>query len=266
MNHQILIASYPRDFPWLRQCLRSIQEYQHGFCLPTVVVQDHEVPEAREVCAGMANVRAYNAKHGFGMLRAQIVMCRADELCPDADFIYLVGSDCLFFDHFDRGTYFRDGKPLMLYTSYAALNRNGGSNALHWSFGVHRALGFQPQHEFMRRLPIVYPRQVFAGLRSYIETTHRQPFDDFVYDDRLKRHNNFSESNVLGAYAWKHMPDVYTWLLTDDPGWEAPSPLAQFWSHGGFDKPAECCVEYRPGKNVVGRTPREVITEVLGSF
>lgn len=272
MTHQILIASYQKDFIFLNQCLRSIARFSRGFLPPVVVVEDHEREEAQRLCTLAcpgAEVRVFNKSHGLGFHRAQIVMCRADEFCPDADYIYLVGSDCLFFQPFEPATYFVGNLPIMLHTSYAHLNSSGASNANHWQKGVKRALGFLPRDEFMRRLPVVYTRHNFPALRNYIELLHCVPFNDFVYSDRLQAHNNFSESNALGALAYAHHREWYHWVLTDNPGWAGNipfSPLAQFWSHGGMDRPGECCVEYAPGKNAAGRSPRAVITDVLGSF
>jgi len=75
----------------------------------------------------------------------------------------------------------------------------------------------------------------------------------------------------MGGYAMKFCPEIYT-LLHASPDcaeyvkYRTPDSdaIAQFWSHGGFDRPAETSVNYAPGKNTAGQTPRKSITDMLG--
>jgi hypothetical protein len=201
-------------------------------------------------------------------MRAQIAMMRADELCPLADAIFLLGSDTIAAGPFTPEPFFSaDGKPLMLYTTYEDLNCPGHSNAMPWRGGVQRVLGFKPHAEFMRRLPLVYPRGLFGAMRGFIANRHRMEFDDYIYTADAK-YGHTSESNCLGAYAWEHHREMFHWVNTTEAGVEdgnvkgCPSPIRQFWSHGGLDRVTEANFRFN-GKSSVGRTPRQIIDEIL---
>jgi hypothetical protein len=95
-------------------------------------------------------------------------------------------------------------------------------------------------------------------------------FEDFIYHFHAGG-NQVSESNIMGGFAMKHMPELYTWLhasqsCAEYAAYRTPESdaIAQFWSHGGFDRPAETSVNYAPGKNTAGQTPRQSITDMLG--
>lgn len=257
MTHQVLIASYERDFIWLRHCLRSLKRFSVGFLPPVISTSTADRDGARRILDEVfpeATVVVRDFEQGN--LRAQMSMMEGDIHCPKADFTFLVGSDCVFWAEFRPDQYFLDGKPLMLYTSYSAVG------SVPWRGGTEDALRFPVQHEFMRRLPLVYPRELFPLCRRHIEAVHHRPFQDYVRT-RIGS-GGFSESNIMGAFAFKYLPHLYTWMLTDHGYPPQPHPLCQMWSHGGLDRPMECCVVTDHG-NTVGKTPRQVITECLGS-
>lgn len=271
MKSQVLIASYAKDFQWLIHCLGSLKRFQSGFLHPVVCVDEADVVGVQHIIDRAyqeVTIAVKNGRPGQGFMRAQCAMMSADILCPDADFIFLLGSDTIAAGPFTPEPYFApDGKPAMLYTTYDDLNVPGHSNAMPWRKGVHRILGWEPHAEFMRRLPLVYPRELFAPFRGFVESVHRRAFEDYIYEaDR--QHGHTSESNCLGAYAWKVMPEIFHWVNTaeaglvggDVNGW--PSPVRQFWGHGGLDRPMEASFVFN-GKQSVGRMPREVIDEIL---
>ena len=73
------------------------------------------------------------------------------------------------------------------------------------------------------------------------------PWDAYVHSTsvpggRAGYGSSFSESNVLGSYAWERMHGIYSWVCTDTAG-PIPIPVHQFWSHGGMES-----VDARTGK------------------
>lgn len=201
-------------------------------------------------------------------MRAQLSMMSGDLLCPDADFVFLVGSDCIATSEFRPDDYFAaNGKPIMLMSSYAALEK-AHPGAVPWKPGVTRVLKFVPKYEYMRRLPIVYPKALFPALRAHVEGLHGKPFADFIYESD-KLHRNTSESNLLGAYAHKFMPDIFEWVdiggdgVDNSPLPNMPNPLLQLWSHGGLDRPADSRFVYTVTKSAFGRKPRDIINEIV---
>lgn len=276
MTHQILIASYAKDFPWLLHNLASQKLFCRGFLPPTVVVPNHDVAGAQAVAAqSYPEARVIGAEPPprpagawSNFLRAQIDMMKGDIHCPEADYVHLLGSDCFVRDVYHPEQVFKDGKPVMLYSSYAALEV-GHPAVKCWYDGTEHALGFEVEHEFMRRLPLVYPRDLYCRVRKWVSDTHNSTFEGYVYSRGHAK--NHSESNILGAYAWKFMHHAYHWANLDDKDVygsaykEYPSSVIQFWSHGGMDHPADCSHNYESlegTRSTFGRTPRTVMDDI----
>lgn len=267
-THQILIASYTKDFPWLEPNLRSLRKHCEGFLPPVVCVDGSDLFAARRVVKSAypeAYVVVKDGRRGQGFMRAQLAMMSCDILCPQADYVYLVGSDCLAWTTLKPDYYFHRGKPAMLYNSRKYFEDAGATAPIQWMNSTSEIVGFPVQGEYMRRLPIVYPKELFAPMRAHVEKHHCVAFEDYIYA-RNKAGGLVSESNILGAFAWEHMRDLYTWVHADGTPeyWEYRSghpDIIQFWSHGGLDRPAETCVNYSGG-NTAGKTPRQVMREL----
>jgi hypothetical protein len=270
-THQVFISSYAKDFPWLRVCLYSLKRNSIGFLPPVVCVDGQDirgVEQIRNQVFPEARIVVKDGRRGQGMARAMLAMMDCHRLSTDkADFYYLVGSDCMAFRKFTPEMHFFRGKPALLWNYYAELSNDGGVSA--WQAGTERIMGLPAPKEFMRRLPIIYPKELFAPFRAYVEELHKVPFEDLIY--KLRENGcAVSESNLMGVYADKFMPEIYSWLhAANNPDYlEFRTPesdsLIQWWSHGGMDRPAETCVNYAPGKNTSKQTPRAVIREILG--
>lgn len=273
MTHQFLIASYKKDFPWLVHALRSLHRFSHGFLPPVVSVERSDASAATIIAAQHypgAVVKVVDGMPGYGNMRAQVSMMSGD-LIGTADVVHLFGSDCIAFSDFTPDNYMIDGCPVMLMTPYVAFGPHYKHVAM-WQRGTANVLGFTPDYEFMRRIPLAYPKEVSHGTRVHIAKLHRMPFEEYVYSGIVPAGNlcngGFSESNIMGAWAYAFKRDAYTWIDTTDPvmmGMLSPSPVIQFWSHGGLDRPTDAVVEYAPGQSTVGQTPRALITKFLGS-
>ena len=251
-THQFFVASYPKDFPWLHCLLTSIDRFAAGW-LETVVSVDaaHRAQAEREF--GRYNCRVVVQSGEPGYLRAQCAMISADEVC-EGDIIWIVGSDCLITGPATPDMLMQDGRPVMLFTPYASMSSAGNPGVI-WKQGTSDAVGWDVEHEYMRRLPLLYPREVLKRTRLLLGGRHGE-WKSYVYGTAQglenPYHSRFSESNVIGAVAYRHMPGAYVWMNTDTEA--GPSfPLVQHWSHGGFERPTDA-----------GVTPRSVIESVLG--
>ena len=270
MKHQIFIASYAKDFPWLESCLYSLRQFAVGWLPPVVCVSSADRAGAEQIAAYTypeAIIAVKDGRPGQGFMRAQLGMMEADLYCPDADVIYFLGSDCIAFKELSPESYYdKFGRPVVLMTKSTTLEAIH-SGALPWLEGTQRILGFAPPCEYMRRLPSVFPRSIFAPMRAYIEVRHGQPFEDYIYEtDAI--HKNTSEANLLGAYAHRFMPDTCAWQDTEDMVWgesaKNDTAILQMWSHGGLDRPMDANVTLPDGTKTFGLTPRFVIAKVLG--
>lgn len=268
MKHQVLIASYAKDFPWLIHCLASLKKFSSGFLHPVVVTTFDDWAGARAIADQSypeVEVKVYDGAAGQGFMRAQTVMCAGDIFCPEADHTWLLGSDCVVTAPFRPEPYFEDGKPVMLYSQYAEIEKHH-PQAMPWRAGTTRAIGRQPEHEFMRRLPLIYPKGLFAPMRRHIESRHSCTFQKYMALRGAAHPFDSSESNWLGAFAWDFMPHVYTWAEITD--WEMiskkyPNVVLQLWSHGGLDGKCDHGFILPSGRNTAGLTPRSIINEVV---
>ncbi len=263
----LFISSYARDSEWFAHCLASIRVFAKGFLPPVVCVSTQDAPQFRKIVSDVhpeCRVVIKDVKPGREsqrFMRAQVGMMEADKFCPDADIIHWLGSDCLLTDTMTPDKYHVDGRPIVLYRPYAKLD------PLIWQKGTSRVLGFPVEVETMGRLPSSYSREVFEPMRRHVEAIHHKPFEDYIYDGDLHNRDT-SEANIMGAFAHRYMPHTHEWIdatVTEPPktlgGWAFP--VAQFFSHGGLDRPMECCAVLPDGTNTVGRTPRSVINQVL---
>lgn len=276
MKHQVLIASYKKDFVWLQYCLWTLHKFSRGFLPPVISVSSRDAHEAGIIARNHypgATVVVKDGPPDLGNLRAQVSMMLGDEMCPEADYVWLVGSDCVVSRDFSPSPFFRNEKPVMLVNSYELLLKHA-PGIEPWRVGTEQALGWKPEFEYMRRLPLMYPRELFPRVRGHVSNLHRLPFEEYVYRvgayaqaSNRSDAANFSESNVLGAFADRFMHDAYEWVnLDSDYAGEMsklPNPMIQFWSHGGLDTPADVRFDYGKGQNTFGKTPREVLREIL---
>lgn len=268
-KHALFIASYKNDFKWLVHCLTSIYRYASGFEAPVVCVEQHELEEAEQImsesCPG-GRVVVKNGRVNQGPMRGQLAMMVSDLICPEADVLYFVGSDCVFTRPFSPDDFCKDGVPVVLMTPYEEIHKVA-PNPFCWLVGVRRILGLDTPFEFMRRLPSVFPREIFPAMRACIADKHGMPFEEFIYKGDI-HHKDTSEANLLGAFAYEFMRDTCLFIDTTKPEYEEwnQSPLGQLWSWGGLDYRADACFEYTfrgERKRATGLRPRQIIAEIL---
>lgn len=267
-THQILICTYMKDLIWLEPNLKSLRKFCRGFLPPTVCVDEQDYGATKRIIDRVfpeVSLVIKNAKYRQGFMRAQLAMMSCDLICPHADYVYLVGSDCIAWTELKPDYYFHKGKPAMLYNSRKYFEDAQAHAPIQWMDSTAEIVGFPVQGEYMRRLPIVYPKELFAPMRAHVARHHGMDFEEYIYA-RSRAGGKVSESNILGAYAWEHLHDLYTWVHADGTPeyWEyrnSHPDLIQFWSHGGLDRPAETCVNYTYG-NTAGKTPRQIMREL----
>ena len=276
---QFFTASYVKDLDFLEASLRSIEKYARGFLCPVVNIpaEDDAAMRDRILCACADTIITHrDEREARGprakFMAAQIAMLRADQYTT-GDYIFLLGSESIATGPVTTDIYFRWDLPELMFSFYSDLELCH-RDCFVWREGTKRALGFEPVADFMRRLPCVYPRALYADLRAHVEARFSQTvptdFDQVIYTlDHV--YQSISEQNLLGQFAYsdsRWFMDKFYWVnagcrtLHHAPWSEYPNPFATFWSHGGLDRP--CDLEFElDGKSIFGRTPRDVIQQVL---
>ena len=253
---EIFIVTYKKDAIWLKHCLRSIKKFASGFSGTTVVCPTRDITDIEPVCGHLpgTTIKTFDEVEGKGMLHHMAIKCMADQFC-DAQYILHTDSDCIFIEPVTPADYFVDGKPVLLKEHFDRF-REKHAGVLKWKVCAEDALGFEVTHETMRRHPAVHPRWLYPLVRTRVENVHKRPFLDYVLSKQNAYPQTFTEFPTLGGFALAMHPDKYHWI---DTGEVLPpkDKLAQFWSHGGLDRPTDTGAW-------PGETPRSIIERILG--
>ena len=215
----IVVKSYPKDYPWLAYCLRSIQKFCTGFSEVIVMIpREHPLPLTKETVVLMDAAESY--------LSQQVAKLNAD-LHTEADYIVLMDSDCIFTRKVTPDYFFYHGRPAWTVTPFSECS---DTERKAWLHVMVKCVQKMPEHEFMRRNCIIVPRWIFPLFRKFIQDTHGMTMEQYVMS---QPGHEFSEFNCLGFYAWLNHRDEFHWHDTSIDGipkW----PFQQRWSWGGL--------------------------------
>jgi len=226
MKTSILCVSYRGDFDWLPYLLKSYRQFCSGFHEFVMSVPQADESLLRQMdLAGVRVVVRHPKMTGY--FDQQLEKCCADLLCPEADCVCHVDSDCVFLRPTTPDSLFVANKPFLLITPFAELG-----SAVPWKPSTELALGIPVEFEGMRRHGLTYWRDTYQLLRERIETLHGVGLDTYLSTKRNSADHTklFSEFNCLtgAAFAWQH--DKYHWIDTSKETFPPPI-VRQFWSH-----------------------------------
>lgn len=243
MKVSILIVTHGKDFPWLRHCVKSIQKFAQGFAEVCIAIpQDEPWDEVLSLLNegdGPIPVRLYPFEDwpGKGFVRhAHLIMC-SDLICPSADFVLHMDSDCVFREPVLPEDYFVSGKPVLIGAPYEwVVNQFSNPNHYKWRDAVVAAIGGKSEQEFMRRHPAVHYRHLYGKARHEILTHTRMDAAAYIRSTKNEFPQTFAEFPTLGEVAWRYFHPLYEWVRQDKDPWPHDK-LIQLWSHGSPDKP-----------------------------
>lgn len=204
---EILIVSFRRDYEFCLYLLRSIEKHARGFSGVTLAVPKADYGIFRPVARNV-KLTAFDEPPGKGFLQHMLMKCRADDLCPDADYVLHVDSDNLFWRTTTPSDYLPGGKCLVLREHYDLIaTRN--ANRLIWRDCVKAATGFVPEYDTMVRHPNIYPRELYPHLRGVVESHTGKKFDDYVMSCTNSFPQSFCELVSLSSIGIRDMPDRF---------------------------------------------------------
>jgi hypothetical protein len=215
----IFIKTWKNDLKWLKYCLKSIDKYGSGF--EVLIVADWDCKSEIESWSLTKEVVHYCRPNFDGYLYQQYIKLRAFDY-TDSEFILFMDSDCIFTEPTKPEDFFTDGKPNMLMTPYEDI-----PEVMFWKEATDKATGLDVKYEFMRRNGLVYHRSTLVGLwLSYS--------DKFFNQLKRTKNRQFSEFNIIGAYAFEFEQEKYNFVNTRD---SIPHhPVKQFWSWSGLNE------------------------------
>jgi len=214
MTCDIFYRSYVGDFHWLALSLLSVKKYAHGFSKVRVAVPANDIGLMPK-CDG--EIHLISPEHKDGYMDQQITKLHADEFC-NSEYVLHMDSDCILTKDVSPLDLFLDGKPVLL-------REKCQSPWMHYSA---IDLGWYDEYEYMRRLPICYPRWMYKPFRDFILKTHGMSVGKYICS---RNGHEFSEFNNFGQWAYKYYQDAFTWL---EPR-EFPAFCKQYRSWDGLD-------------------------------
>lgn len=228
MNVEIFIVSCAKHFPWLEYCLKSIEKFCTGFSGVTVLAPSQDDLLKADFTGGHKRFIAEEWPDK-GMLWHMAQIMRADEWCPNADFILHTDSDCMFVEPVTPADYFENGKPILYHQNFRTLGVQH-PDVLRWQKVVQDCVTFPVKQETMRRHPAVHHRKVYAKARQEIELKTKTPWDEYIKAQRNEFPQTFCEFVTLGNVAMRYFQNDYKLLDMEKNTWP-PQKLVQFWSH-----------------------------------
>ena len=203
----IYIRTYKKDFDILRYCLISIKRNLSGYRKIIINVRSKELDLLKsslsnlELFNEITFIGSHNYHNSIDYCGQQICKLEAD-LYTDADYILFIDSDCLYSSHTSVYDYFNSetGKLYILKTRWEEI-----PNTHHWKRCLRR-LGLLTDYDLMRRLPQLYPTDVFRNIRALIENKCGKRYIEGILDIYSKC--SFSEFNVIGSYMFLNCSDV----------------------------------------------------------
>jgi len=229
MKTSIITITYDKELEYLKYNLKSIQKFCHGYHENIVVIDDHEndCVETQKYLESIGqkyfiNREAKKIKEGY--IRQQYIKLFSEQYASsDADYICHVDSDSIFTDHHDPSVYFNGNKPILGIRKWSQMPNTTFQRC------TDQTLEYESDYNFMRRMPLVYHADLFPKLREYILNLK----GDII--DYLNSVETISEYNLLGAYAFKFMPESFHWIdtLESDEEWKLANhifPCVQYSS------------------------------------
>jgi hypothetical protein len=213
MNVDIFIRSYVGDFNWLAYCLQSCEKYASGFRSIHIAVP------VNDISLLSSRKEVIHATNGWedDYLGQQRDKLYADTFCK-SEFICHLDSDCVWTTPITPEILMPNGNPVLLFEKH-------GENSP-WPQMMNKALGWNPEYDFMRRHPFVYPKHLYGEFREWFKGYHGQELSNWI---RLQPFHEFTEFNTFGAWCYKFYPECFD---IRQPS-EFDTFLKQYWSWGG---------------------------------
>lgn len=223
MITDIFIKSYPKDYPFLKYCLMSIERFACGF-RQVVVVAPSVVEGKMERPIPLVVKQEPDREPGY--LWQQVVKLHADRY-TDADQILYIDSDTVFTKPVTPDTFMRNGKPIWMRTPWKDVSDSNAIEA--WLPVMRNWFGCTPDFEYMRRMGQLVPVWLLKAMKDFTQFMHGKPMEQYVMEA-----GSFTEFNCMGLLAHAKYEDRFHWIDTSKD--QTPELcVRQFYSHDGLD-------------------------------
>ena len=215
----LIIRTYYKDIPWLEHSLRSIHKHVTGYRNIIIAIPNDNLLKHLTI---EKVVRVEDLADGY--IGQQFTKLTAHQY-TDADAIVFWDSDVIACEPIDVSEYFVDGKPIIYKTLFELTQTP-------WQQPTEKAVGFDVEYEYMRRMPLTYLTSTLKETCDHIELVHGVTLKNYL---NSRPNRAFSEFNAIGAYADKFENERYTFIDTETVDMPK-NKVRQFWSWGGITK------------------------------
>ena len=229
----IFIRTYDKDAHWLERSLPTLVENCRagygkimvvgvpGECDKVALIADKN---GANFCIDPAAGTIYN-----GYINQQFTKMRADLFMPTYQEIMFIDADTFCLEpHDPKEVWYKDGKIELLYSRWEDVG-----DAKCWKMPTELATGIEAQHEYMRRLPQVYPSWLLKATRDAMRGHTQRTFIEY-----MRGVKTISEFNVIGNVAYGKYKEMFHWTNPQDEGIPY-HPFKQCFSRGDIDKEME---------------------------
>jgi len=261
-NVEILYVTCARDIEFLKYSLEAVKKFGKGFRGITIVVPKKEEAQF-EWAKAYGQLIDFHEVEGKGMMHHEVMVTRADELCPNAQAILHLDADVMPWAPFTPDDVCPNGRPLMVRELYSECGRRN-TNRLIWQQVVEKATGIMPEWETMVRHPQVHLREVYPFTRRVVEAHTGQKFDDYVLSCKNTFPHGYAEYPTIGAIVCQYFAGAYTMVNynhskdRDECGIghdgfqyvyrKGRDKFVEFWSHGGFKMYEAWAIQFLDGR------------------
>lgn len=240
---EIMIVTYAKDLPWLRNTLHAMRKFCDGFQGITVVFPRHETAEFRDLTSAYGvRLFPFDQDTRKGFLHHMVMMASADLIVPGATrWVMHCDSDGIWHTPTTPENYFLEDKPVYLVRTWESLGRTdaekpGGkvvSDCAQWYDPTEQQLGIAPRMYTMCRHPTVFPMHFYKRYRDRVAAIHPEGFEKYMLSGRNEFPQDRMDFTAMGAFAFEFMHDEFRWINVE----AEPYPLDRqktYWSRGGI--------------------------------
>lgn len=221
MHVDIFIRTYHKDIDLLNYALASIHKHVNGWRKIIITIPKGQGHLLSHLTAETI-IEVEDMQDGY--IGQQLTKMEAWKY-TDADCVLFWDSDVIATEPIDIYTeYFKEGKPILYKTRYSSLP------GCPWKGITEKAVGFDVEWEYMRRMPIIHLRETLIDCYSFVESVVKMPLGEYL---EAQPNRAFSEFNVIGVVADLSAWDGYTILDTESIDMP-PNKVYQGWSWGGL--------------------------------
>lgn len=216
MRVSLLVCTYWQDADWWPWFCLSERKYCTGWHEKVLAVPEQDAALFREKAAEFGwRLYTWPERRDVGQLHHHVIVCRADEVCPEADVVCHLDPDAPLKAAFTPAARVTDdGRVICSTRSYSTLDDRWGC----WQRATERAIGGRSFLETMLKFPLAYPRALYAEVRRAVEVHTKRKFDDYLLNGWTKQEDarlHFAEYSTLGAVGLRHLPHLFDWQHMD---------------------------------------------------